>query len=106
MGSKIKITSNNPKSRQDNYKEEKGISLGKAKEIATGFTNWAFGKNKTLKEERLEICRNCELCTVDWFCNSKKTIIHQQTGERVKGCGCSLPAKASNPESNCPAGKW
>ena len=32
--------------------------------------------------------------------------IHVVTGQKVRGCGCRLAAKALSPGSVCPLGKW
>ena len=65
-----------------------------------------------LLEERLAICKQCPLWKVDDFygpvCNSAKYIApdgkessYFKKAGYVKGCGCRLQHKASNPMNHC-----
>lgn len=59
---------------------------------------------RELGEKRLKICDSCPVRTGN-ICDPKKTILNKN-GDRVRGCGCQLSAKALSPGSKCPAGKW
>lgn len=68
-------------------------------------------------EERLEICRNCNLVKIDSLygpiCDSSK-YMNPETGETsktyhsgwIRGCSCKLKWKVKNPSSHCVAKKW
>lgn len=69
-----------------------------------------------LKTERLAICKECPLYKEGPYgavCNSSKYI--SKDGKEwswirkdgfVKGCGCSITRKVSNPNSKCIVNKW
>lgn len=56
-------------------------------------------------EARLSQCNTCEM-RIDNTCNKRQFGTHVKTGEKVRGCGCHLAAKALDPDSSCPLGKW
>ena len=60
---------------------------------------------KTLGETRLKLCNVCEMRN-GGSCSTSKEGIHVVTGQKVRGCGCRLAAKALSPGSVCPLGKW
>lgn len=81
-------------------------------QILTGWGNYiksAFVElDPELKEEgqkRLEICDPCDMRN-GGTCSTQKQGIHVVTGQKVRGCGCRLAAKALSPGSVCPLGKW
>lgn len=56
-------------------------------------------------QKRLEICDPCDMRN-GGTCSTQKVGIHVGTGQKVRGCGCRLAAKALSPGSQCPLGKW
>jgi len=56
-------------------------------------------------EMRLKICNNCEM-RQGGTCSTQMEGTHVVTGQKVRGCGCRLAAKALSPGSVCPLGKW
>tara|TARA_R110002126_G_scaffold94290_2_gene222677 strand:- start:145 stop:357 length:213 start_codon:yes stop_codon:yes gene_type:complete len=68
---------------------------GKAKNIVEGFANLTMGANEQLKQNRLLICKGCEISEGTNWCLKKNG-----------GCGCYNPAKASHADEECPEGKW
>jgi hypothetical protein len=60
------------------------------KNIAKGFWNCLFKKNRELSQSRMRICKLCEFKEFN------------QCGI----CGCYLKAKTSVIDENCPEGKW
>ncbi len=60
---------------------------------------------KELGEMRLKLCNGCEMRN-GGSCSTSKEGIHVVTGQKVRGCGCRLAAKALSPGSVCPLGKW
>ncbi len=91
-------------------------------EIAKGFMNLAFDNldilDETTKQEglrRSSKCANCPLRTGN-TCDNRlqgqvvKDFIYYgkelKKGDVVKGCGCWIPAKILNPDSQCPIGQF
>jgi hypothetical protein len=71
--------------------------MSKISEILNGWGNLAKHAigildedTKTISENRLEICNDCEFRKTD-FCDE---------------CGCFLPAKVLSMDSECPKNKW
>ena len=64
-------------------------------------------------EERLAICKECPIFTVDGRCNSKLWL-NPDTNEvstyarigYTRGCNCLVKVKARNPYNHCIVGKW
>lgn len=86
--------------------------MSKINDILLGWANLikdAFGQLepaiKKIAEERLNICHICDI-RLDGMCDPRKTGIHIETGHLKRGCGCNIAAKAMNPNSKCPLGKW
>lgn len=79
-------------------------------QIVRGNINHIFPTDYVLElsEARLSICRACVLYinTTNGKCDKENYVAHEQTGEPVKGCGCSLNQKTKNYDSHCPAMKW
>lgn len=69
-----------------------------------------------LKSKRLEICKACPLYKEGPYgatCNRSKYISSDgkdwswmKKPGYVKGCGCSISSKISNPNNKCIVGKW
>ena len=86
-------------------------------DIAAGFYNKLLDKKKSLKNERMKICKECKLYKLDNIfgpiCN-KKLFLNPETNEVskevkpgfYKGCGCFLDAKTRVQNSKCPLRKW
>lgn len=92
------------------------MSAGKIGRIISGHTKEVLGKNQSLSEHRLEICRECPLCydsAIGLLCNRYKWI-SKETGDvslvpregYVRGCGCRLDAKTRNEDDSCIIGRW
>lgn len=78
-------------------------------QIIKGNINHLFPTSpiKQLSKERLNICKGCSLFIEQTNrCDPHNYIIHEITGNPVKGCGCKLPQKTKNYDSSCPAMKW
>lgn len=85
-------------------------------DILKGHLNEMSGVNKTVSEQRMQICKECLLykeSVVGPICNSKiwvdfKTgdISTLQIDGYVNGCGCRLKAKTTLSHAHCPAKKW
>jgi len=58
-----------------------------------------------LSEERILICKKCEIFTGK-RCDNRRTTLNIKTNEQVKGCGCVLVAKTICENCACPAAKW
>jgi len=63
--------------------------------ITTSFIKLFSGENKDMKETRLKACSLCPI-------SNKSTWCRKENG----GCGCYLPAKASEHSNECPEGVW
>ena len=68
--------------------------FGQVNQIAQGFYNNLAGKETSLYEQRISICRECS--------EIKEGLL----GEMCKVCGCVLQSKARVREANCPKNKW
>jgi len=86
--------------------------MGKINEILDGWGNLIKDQFntldsdiKSLSEERLEICNDCDLRSGN-MCSPLKYGIHVETQEIKSGCGCNLSAKTLSTWSKCPLGKW
>ena len=67
-------------------------------EIIKAYWNYLMKpKNKTLSEERLNVCTPCTF-------NSTKGFINKHS--KCTSCGCWITIKANNKSSQCPANKW
>lgn len=64
-------------------------------QIAQGFYNNLLNKEDDLYQERIKICRSCNLIKVDKI-----------FGEECSSCGCILRSKARVIDTNCPLNKW
>lgn len=64
-------------------------------QIAKGFYNNLLNKEDDLYQERIKICRSCELIRIDRI-----------FGEECSICGCILRSKCRVIDANCPEGKW
>lgn len=83
--------------------------------IIKGHVNEAFGLNKDISKERLEICYECPLYSTKFggLCNNRLWF-NPETGDvsMIKkqgyknGCGCRLLSKTTLPHAVCPIGKW
>lgn len=81
-------------------------------EIRIGFQNY-FKKlaglgNPQIEQiamQRVDQCLRCSLFD-GVRCNSKRKAKHIHTNVLTNGCGCIIKAKARNPQSKCPLGKW
>jgi len=70
------------------------------KNIVTGFKNLATGQQGDISQERMKICRTCDVGKgagkkFNNWCNKDNG-----------GCGCYLPAKTRVTKEKCPKGKW
>lgn len=92
-----------------------GQIVKNAPQIIEGHFNEITGKEKTLSEGRLEICRECPLYSesrIGAVCDAKKCV--SPTGnittypikDSVCGCGCRLQAKSRLKNAKCVLGKW
>lgn len=88
--------------------------MSKAKAIVKGTINNALRMNGDVEakaEERIKICKGCsnfrynQLIHTNW-CSPNSTTEHQETGEKIQGCGCPINSKIRQDEEPCPAGKW
>lgn len=89
--------------------------MSSIKDITLGYYNKIRNINEDLKNDRINVCRDCalfkesaygHLCSsiyLDVDNNEAKT--KPFTGA-VKGCGCVLEAKARLLNAKCPANKW
>lgn len=86
------------------------------RDIINAHVNEALGKNDSLQEQRMKICKACPLLKESKFgpiCNAalylnkdtNEAIDHMQPG-LIKGCGCRLNAKTRLEDAHCPANKW
>lgn len=84
--------------------------------ILEGHTKELLGLNKSMSEQRMEICRKCPLFkngALGAMCNSKLWY-NEKTGDvsttkkdgYVNGCGCRLSAKTTLPYASCPRNQW
>lgn len=75
--------------------------------IVEGHINEVLGKQQSLFEKRIEICKECPLFTnsnIGFICDSRKKI--KDGDKTVKGCGCRLSAKARLKNETCILKKW
>ena len=93
-----------------------GNILKQATDIIKGHFNEATNKNSNLREERLEICRECPIfieASYGPVCDNNKWI-NPKTNESslfplkgyVRGCGCRLNAKTTLKDNHCIVNKW
>lgn len=93
-----------------------GQIVKNAPQIIEGHFNEITGREKTLSESRISICKQCPLCSTNRLglvCDSKKCA-SKETGELVLaptkgvvcGCGCRLEAKTRLKNAKCVLGKW
>lgn len=86
------------------------------KDIVNGHLNELGGKNESLAQQRMAICKGCPLLKEGSFgpqCNHSLWL-NPATNETstvakegfLRGCGCRLNAKTRLPEAKCPCGKW
>lgn len=92
-------------------------NVEQVKQIAEGWTNYAFGREKELSESRMKICKECPLYTVKKgigaVCDSKK-YYNPETRELsdlpkpgfIGGCSCKLEAKTRTLRASCPIKNW
>lgn len=65
-------------------------------------------------DKRLDICRNCPLLIKNiMVCNSDKwmnpdtlEVRNSSKNGYIRGCGCLVSRKVTNPKAKCPAGLW
>lgn len=86
------------------------------KQIIQGHVNEALGKNDTLAEQRMSICKACPLykmssfgpiCNPALYLNPTTNVASERKEEGMyKGCGCRLNAKTRLEDAHCPANKW
>lgn len=92
------------------------FGINNVSDIVKGHYNEITNKENELYETRIEICKQCPLCTnssIGYICNSSKCI-NIKTGELVYapgkdiacGCGCRLSAKTRLPNAKCVLNKW
>jgi len=62
-------------------------------------------ETKEMSRLRLEKCHSCYMRTKG-SCDPRKSMTNNQTGEKVRGCGCNISAKSMSRTSRCPLGKW
>lgn len=90
------------------------FGVNQIKEIATGWTNYALGREKELSEYRMNICMECPIYNSEKdSCDSKKCwdkvnekLVDYPGKDIVCGCGCYMKKKTSSPNSHCVLGKW
>lgn len=91
-------------------------------EIAKGFMNLAFDNldilDENIKQEglrRSSKCASCPLRTNNKCDTNKEGAVvidfvyydrPLKKGDKMRGCGCYIPAKILNPNSQCPLGKF
>ena len=83
--------------------------------IVKGHVNEVLGKNEDLYEERMAICKECPLYSLELggLCNPR-LYLNPKTGDvsthykdgYKNGCGCRLKAKTRVPSAHCPNNKW
>ncbi len=84
-------------------------------DILEGHYNEAFGKNEELGKERMAICKDCPLFSIDRLgkmCSSK-IYYNEETGTSSpnpgagfkRGWSCSIDAKTKRETSKCPRNK-
>jgi len=84
--------------------------------IIKGHFNELLGREQSLSESRLLICKNCPLykaspvgriCDPTLYVNTHTNEVSDKPQEGYyKGCNCRLEAKTRDPEAHCPAKKW
>lgn len=89
--------------------------MGQITDIIKGHVNEVFDENRTLFENRMEICKQCPLykgTAMGPICNPKvymnedgETSDYQRPGFK-KGCGCRLNAKTRLQYATCTHGRW
>lgn len=93
-----------------------GQIVKNAPQIIEGHLKEIAGKEKTLSESRISICKECPLCSINRLglvCDAKKCL-NKETEEVVSfpgknitcGCGCRLEAKTRLKNAKCVLGKW
>jgi len=63
-------------------------------QIAQGFYNSLLNREEELYQDRIKVCRCCELLKID-----------EIFGETCKSCGCILRSKCRVKDAECPKGK-
>ena len=85
------------------------------KDIIEGHINEALNKNKSLSEERLEICKKCPIikyttlgpiCDPDKWINKNGEVSLEKQPGFIKGCACRLNAKTRITTNHCVINKW
>lgn len=66
--------------------------------IIHGWYYYIVGKNKSLYNERMKVCRGCPLNSTNFY--KEKGIEHCTI------CSCPLNAKLRVPDQECPHGLW
>ena len=84
-------------------------------DIVEGHMNELLNKNKSLSEERLEICMRCPIakqsviglvCDSSKWINDKDEVRLEATPGFTRGCGCRNSAKVTLPQAHCVIFKW
>lgn len=82
-------------------------------DIASGNVKSAFDLQVDLSEQRLRICKQCPLYSLNGTCN-RKLYLNPKNGDvstmqksgYKKGCGCIINRKVKQKDAKCPVGKW
>lgn len=93
-----------------NIKDKKRIGKTITNAAKSVLKTSVFRKDRLSDEqvkERLNICRNCEVCTKTkngdpWICGKMTDAFHNGR----KPCGCFLKNKARDSKQKCPLNKW
>lgn len=77
--------------------------------------NELLGKNKTMSELRLDVCKVCPIYSHKFggLCNNKlwldpetNDVSFEKKDGYINGCGCRLQAKTTIASASCPVNKW
>lgn len=91
------------------------VPLNKIKNIVVGHINELVGNNKSISEQRLEICLKCPmllktpiglLCNPNLYINKNNEISNVNKDGFVRGCSCRVHAKTSVSNEHCIVNKW
>ena len=87
----------------------------KVGDIINGHFNEVLGRNESLSEQRLKICKTCPLykegpigaiCNPNLYINKDKEVSDKPKLGFTRGCGCRISAKTRVQNAHCIINLW